>query len=511
MVNLGINQISCNYDLEDLKNILNSIPNPILAQDQNNTYTFANTAFFNIFDLSNPCNITNLNNLITGENKILIDGVDGQKHCFEISKMPLKKHSDKTDYFLYFFNEVTDLKAEELQLILNTASDLWILVDFDGTFIDFNNNFTSSLGWSKDDIKMVKYQDLIHPDDYDNSYKIREAAHNSNTHKGYGLINRYKCKNGSYKYLEWNWSLIQSTNRIILTAKDISYKITLKNTKLELEKAIELGNLKTDFFANISHEFRTPINIILTTIQLIAIYFNDCKSLKSNDDKILKYIKVITQNSYRLLRLVNNLLDTTKIDENHYELNLVYCNIVDLIENIVLSVADHIGNKNRTIIFDTTEEEVFTSCDPEKIETIMLNLLSNAVKFTDLNGIIQVNLSLNENIDKLIVSVKDDGISIDPQNAELIFERFTQVDNLLTRRCEGSGLGLSLVKSLVNMHQGDVWANTDLENGAEIIFTIPITTSDKATTDANSHNIYSKMLGANIERYNIEFSDIYNL
>lgn len=395
---------------------------------------------------------------------------------------------------------------EELSLILETAADIWIVVDYDGTFINVNKQFESSLGWNISELKLIKYQDLIHPDDYENSLEMRNNAGNLKNYKGSGLINRYKCKDGSYKYLDWKWNYIESNNSIILTASDISEKIKLQNEKLELEKKVEMENLKTDFFANISHEFGTPLNIILTTIQLITVHFENCCILNCKD-KMLEYSKVIKQNSYRLLKLVNNLLNLTKIDEGYLELNLVQCNIINFIEDIVLSVADHIGNKNRNIIFDTTEEEITAFCDPDKIETIILNLLSNAVKFTDINGLIQVNLSLNKNHDKLIVSVKDDGIPINEKDSEIIFERFTQTDNLLNRRCEGSGLGLAMVKSYVNLHKGDVWVNTDFKDGAEIIFTIPLI----EYKNINSNNIFSKILDSNIERYNIEFSDIYNI
>lgn len=222
---------------------------------------------------------------------------------------------------------------------------------------------------------------------------------------------------------------------------------------------------------------------------------------------MLKYTNGIKQNSYRLLKLINNLLDMTKINEGYYELKLINCNAVTLIEEIVLSVADHIGNKKRTIIFDTTEEEVITSCDPDKIEGIMLNLLSNAVKFTDTYGKIYVNLSVDDDYNKLIASVKDDGSKIDKAYAEIIFNKFTQIDNLLNRKCEGSGLGLAIVKSLVELHGRNIWVNTDFENGAEIIFTLPI----KKYENKDSKEFHSKILDANIEKFNVEFSDIYSI
>ncbi len=200
-------------------------------------------------------------------------------------------------------------------------------------------------------------------------------------------------------------------------------------------------------------------------------------------------------------------MDLTKIDGGYYELKSIKCNIVNLIEEIVLSVADHIGSKKREIIFDTTEEEILTSCDPEKIETILLNLLSNAVKFTKENDSIEVNLNVDSYYKNVVISVRNSGSKIDKEDAKIIFNRFTQLDNLLNRRCEGSGIGLALVKSLVDLHGGDIWVNTLFEDGAEIIFTIPI----KELESKEISEFHTKTLNANIERYNVEFSDIYNL
>lgn len=395
---------------------------------------------------------------------------------------------------------------KELELFLDTAADLFALINYDGSYIKISNNWTSTLGWNENEIFKMKFQDLIHPDDYDSSYPIRNSSQNSSKTKGSGFICRYRCKNDEYKIFEWRWSFITQRNCIILTGKDYTEENNLRNEKKRLEEAIALETLKTNFFANISHEFRTPINIILTTIQLIIMNLSFCPCIEERD-KMLKYTKGIKQNSYRLLKLVNNLLDMAKISEGYYELKLINCNIVNLIEEIVLSVADHVGSKKRTIIFDTTEEEIITSCDPDKIESIMLNLLSNAVKFTDEDGKIQVNLNVDKNHKNLIVSVKDDGLKIDPVYAKIIFNRFTQIDNLLNRKNEGSGLGLALVKSIVELHGGEIWVNTDFDDGAEILFTIPI----KEYENKDIKEFRSKTLNANIERFNVEFSDIYSL
>ena len=160
------------------------------------------------------------------------------------------------------------------------------------------------------------------------------------------------------------------------------------------------------------------------------------------------------QNCYRLLRLVNNLIDITKIDSGFMELNLKNVNIIEVVENITLSTAEYIESKSRTIIFDTDIEEKIMAIDPEQMERVILNLISNATKFTSPGDTIEVTIYDKDKY--ILISIKDTGIGIPQDKLDSIFERFKQVDPLLSRRSEGSGIGLSLVKSLVEMHNGNI-------------------------------------------------------
>nr|WP_286184071.1 ATP-binding protein [Clostridium sp. CCUG 7971] len=169
-----------------------------------------------------------------------------------------------------------------------------------------------------------------------------------------------------------------------------------------------------------------------------------------------------------------------------------------------MSVTQYVENKGIDIIFDTNVEESVIACDPDKIERIMLNILSNAIKYTDEHGKIMVDL--NQVAKKITVSVKDNGVGISEEKLDFIFERFGQANNALTRRCEGSGIGLSLVKSLVNMHDGDIYVKSNIGEGTEFIFEIPIKTVEEENENMNKDN-YEEL---RIEKCNIEFSDIYS-
>lgn len=179
---------------------------------------------------------------------------------------------------------------KELKLFLDTATDLFALVNYDGSFIKIDNNWTSTLGWSEDEILKMKFQDLIYDYNYESFCKTGISKCNSGKTKGSGLIYKYRCKNGGYRIFEWNWSFITKRNCFILTGKDNTEKNTLKEEKKYLEEAIALEAFKNNFFATISHEFRTPINIILTTIQLIIMNISNWHIQK----KKIKCLNILT-------------------------------------------------------------------------------------------------------------------------------------------------------------------------------------------------------------------------
>lgn len=296
----------------------------------------------------------------------------------------------------------------------------------------------------------------------------------------------------------------------------VAIDITEKKRVEELQKSFdeerkrlieikEYDRIKTEFFSNISHELRTPINVLFSALQTLELKFKDCTCGKLSIDRY-KYSKVMRQNCYRLLRLINNLIDITKIDSGYYEISKRNIDIVNLVENITLSVADYIENKGISLIFDTTIEEKTIACDAEKFERIILNLLSNAVKFTPEDGEILVNIE--ELKDSICIRVKDNGRGIPESKLNSIFERFVQVDKSLARDHEGSGIGLSLVRCLVELHGGTIAVKSKEGNGAEFIIYIPCILIDEAQNEITC----TKSLDENhIEKINLEFSDIYNL
>lgn len=372
------------------------------------------------------------------------------------------------------------------------------MFDKKGKFIKINDSWTKLLGWTKEELLNKTYTDFLHPDDLE---KCSIDKYKSIIDKPYTLVNRYIHKDGRYIWLDWNFRYDKEKELIIGTAKDITEQKNIEDQKKKLEEKVHLESIKNEFFANISHEFKTPINIILGTTQLTQ------KNIENNNlsmENLKKYSNIIKQNSYRLLRLVNNLIDISKIDIGYYDLKPSNHNIINIIEDITLSVVDYVENKDINLIFDTDTEEVITSCDPDKIERVILNLLSNAIKYTSKNGTIEVNITTN--LENVIVSVKDSGIGISSDKLDIIFYRFGQANNILTRSCEGSGIGLSLVKAIIELHGGEIKVYSEVGKGSEFVFNIPI-----KILDEKDEYINNEIKDIQIEKCQIEFSDIYSL
>lgn len=283
-----------------------------------------------------------------------------------------------------------------------------------------------------------------------------------------------------------------------LMLKNISKKLEIK-----VEESEKYNELKTQLFFTISHELKTPLNIIFSSIQLLdSIYKNS--SVTQETEVFYKYSGIMKQNCYRLLRLTNNIIDVNKMELGFSNLHLSNGNIVKFIEDITLSIVDYAKLKKINVVFDTEAEEIITSFDPEKLERIVLNLLSNSIKFTEPGGYINVNIFDKD--EYILISVRDTGIGIPCNMIDKIFDIFTQVDGSFTRNAEGSGIGLSIVKFLVEMHGWKITVNSELNKGSNFIISVPIKLVEKQLDINNTESGSIDRLEENIK---IEFSDIY--
>ncbi|MBU3199041.1 HAMP domain-containing histidine kinase [Clostridium estertheticum] len=273
-----------------------------------------------------------------------------------------------------------------------------------------------------------------------------------------------------------------------------------EKSKLSAELNIA-SKAQGEFLVNISHELKTPLNVIFSIAQLFDVYCKD-GSLDDNKNSIVEYIESIKQNSYRLAKIINNIVDLSKIEAGFFKLNLLNHNIVTVVEETVMAATTLIEGKGLNITFDTDIEEKNIACDAERIKRIVLNLISNSIKFTESGDEIFVNvIDKNEFVE---ISIKDNGIGIEEKYLDVIFDRFKQVDKSLSRNAEGTGVGLSLVKSIVELHGGNIYAQSKFGEGSTFTIRLP------AGKVLDENIIYSNVAKNGNEIIRVEFSDIYS-
>ena len=247
-------------------------------------------------------------------------------------------------------------------------------------------------------------------------------------------------------------------------------RIEMEKNKSLFKKVLKLEQNKNNYFVNLSHELRTPLNVLCSISQLIRNISK--KDMFITHEKLSYYMEIMDRNTSRLLKLINNIIDNTKIENNSYVLNKEDIDIVYLVEETVIDMKDYIEEKGLEFIFDTDVEEKLINCDKYEIERCIINLVGNAVKFTPKGGLIEVIVSDLD--DKVKISVKDNGIGISEENKRLIFDRFNQVVDKNAESKGGSGLGLTICKQLITLHGGDIYVESEVGVGSEFIIILPV-------------------------------------
>jgi signal transduction histidine kinase len=261
---------------------------------------------------------------------------------------------------------------------------------------------------------------------------------------------------------------------IIVVARDITDRIAMECDLKRIARELEQKNsLVTDFFINLSHEFKTPISIMLIAIELIEQHINN----NGADMDLKDNISAIKQNAMRLSRLVHNLLDITKIDAGFMQANFTNEDLTQLLQHLVKSLEVFTLKKSIGISFYCSKKSIMMPVDKVWIDRIMLNLISNALKHTPAGGSIWVTCNTKNN--KVVISVKDNGEGIPEDKKEIIFDRFRQVNSSLARSSEGCGLGLALTRSLVEMLGGRIWFESRIGEGSEFFIELPVLAAGK--------------------------------
>ena len=258
-------------------------------------------------------------------------------------------------------------------------------------------------------------------------------------------------------------------------------KVEQEKEHIELEKAQEVDRVKTSFFTNISHEFRTPLTLIKGPVQNLLEEFAD-------NPKVRDRLKLVERNSDLLLRLINQLLDLAKLESGSLKVEKTEGELYSFIRAIASSFESFARQKNISIEVDVSANKCSALFDKDKLETILINLINNAIKFTTANGSVTVEGHVNETAGaqgrngSLTLKVSDTGIGIPEEQQTKIFERFHQVSE--AHKEVGTGIGLALVKELVTLMGGEIGVTSEVNKGSEFKIVLPIEVTSRQTTSS---------------------------
>ena len=264
------------------------------------------------------------------------------------------------------------------------------------------------------------------------------------------------------KYIEAKFlaTYSDSTMKLILI-KDNTSKVQTKEIRKEVENKKIEESIRTEFLSSISHDLKTPINVIYSAMQVEKIY------IKKNDLEVLnKYNNISKQNCISLIKLTNNLIDNSKINSHYLVPRLEKINVVEVIEDNVMSLIDYVKWNNIDLIFDTNTEECYLNIDHEFMDRIILNLVSNAVKFTPDGGKIYVIIC--DNNDNVNIFVKDSGTGIEQEFIYQAFNRYSVGEDSKPDGKSGTGIGLCVVKQLVELQGGNIEIKRNEDIGTTI-------------------------------------------
>lgn len=388
---------------------------------------------------------------------VVIDSIySGEKEILDISNIKIG-YKNSNIQFNFFMPDYRNVSKIQYAYKLDGLDENWIFSD-DRNYVSYTNLESgvykfqvvarnSSGDWSK--VTTVSFKVGMKPWQTPLAYVM------------YALIVSLVL------YIIWNRVKILDS---LVEQRTHELNSKLKENKELYDKLIKNEKYKNNYFVNLSHELRTPLNVIISTQQLITKLNEEDKDIPK--EKILYYMSTLRRNSDRLLKLINNIIDTSKIESGSYKLIIEKHDIVYLVEEIVLSMKDFIEANGIELVIDPDVEEKIIECDGSEIEKCIVNLVGNAVKFTPRGGKIEVRIvDLNN---KVKISVKDSGIGIEKKYHDAIFDRFGQAYNDVSEEHGGSGLGLTVTKQLVTLHNGRIFVKSEPGYGSEFVIILPV-------------------------------------
>ena len=361
---------------------------------------------------------------------------------------------------------------ERLMDFLENANDLVQSIRPDGSFIFVNRAWKETLGYTDEEIHNLTMFDIIHPQSLEHCKEIFQRIIAGENISNIETV--FVTKDGRSIIVEGNINCRFEGSKPIATRGIFHNNTERKKAEQELHRSKEAAEAanqaKSDFLASMSHELRTPLTAIIGFSQVLEM-----QHFGKLTEKQSEYVNNIHKSGKHLLSLINDILDLSKVEAGKMELELSDVKVKELLEGSLVMIKEKCHNHNISLDLEVSKEvsDIKITADDRKLKQVMFNLLSNAAKFTPDNGAITVEAEKKD--EDIFISVTDTGIGISVEDQKKIFDEFYQVKGGITDKTPGTGLGLALVKQLVEMHGGRVSLESEgIGKGSRFSFMIPL-------------------------------------
>jgi PAS domain S-box-containing protein len=404
--------------------------------------------------------------------------------------------------------QALQIKTAELTQFFNVSIDLLCIANLEGIFLRLNPAWEKTLGFSMSELVGRKFFEFVHPDDLEKTY---QAVAQLALHQEVGnFVNRYRCKNGNYRWIEWRSA--PSNDLIYAAARDITdhiqteeqlrcYKDHLEEQvqertielRLSRDAAEAANKAKSIFLANMSHELRTPLNAILG-------FSNIMRKAPDLPEKQRENIDIINRSGEHLLTLINDVLEMAKIEAGRMQLENKPFDLGNLVRDVIDMMFIRASEKNLQLVLDQSSDfPRYIQGDEAKLRQILVNLVGNAIKFTHQGGV-TVRLGTRQNsILHLIIEVEDSGVGISFDAQQHIFEPFVQVGEQVAN-IQGTGLGLTITRQFVQLMSGTISVSSTPGTGSIFRVELPLLAATAADISLPEHIEHGDVIGLEAEQ-----------